>query len=107
MRHGPGAMKPPGVVSVPMVGIHKLWEFIMRFRLCFTVALLAMIVGVAPAWAGQAADSGDQQAKAPRIVAPEGNYHFSSVVDGTKVEHEFVIENRGNAPLKISRVKTG
>lgn len=78
----------------------------MKVRFCFICLLAMAAIGFTAAWAAQDTASGDQQ-KAPRIVAPEGAYHFSPVVDGTKVEHEFVIENKGNAPLKISNVKTG
>ena len=78
----------------------------MRVRFCFIGLLMMAVLGFTAAWAAQDTASGDQKAT-PRIVAPEGTYHFASVVDGTKVEHEFVIENKGNAPLKISNVKTG
>jgi hypothetical protein len=78
----------------------------MRLRFFFIGLLMMAVPGFTAAWAAQTDASTDQQT-APRIVAPEGNYHFPSVVDGAKVEHEFVIENKGNAPLKISKVKTG
>lgn len=34
------------------------------------------------------------------------DYQFSSVLDGTEVTHEFVIKNKGDALLKIEKVKT-
>jgi hypothetical protein len=38
---------------------------------------------------------------------PETSYEFSAVLDGAKVVHEFVIQNKGTATLKVDRVKTG
>lgn len=54
-----------------------------------------------------AAPAAEESAATPRAVAPERTYEFAPVVDGTKVEHDFVIENYGDAPLHIQRVKTG
>lgn len=38
---------------------------------------------------------------------PEKNFVFDKVVDGTQVAHDFKVLNKGSAPLKIERVKTG
>lgn len=79
----------------------------MRVRFCLIGLMMVAVLGFSVARAAESSKTSDQKTTTgPRIVAPEGNYHFSSVVDGTKVEHEYVIENRGNAPLKITRVKT-
>lgn len=43
----------------------------------------------------------------PSAVAPESKYAFDPVIDGTEITHDFVIQNKGNALLKIERVKTG
>ena len=74
----------------------------MKKRFWLIVLLLA-VFGPAAAWSAEKSDADT----APRIVAPEPTYQFSPVVDGATVEHDFVIENRGGAPLKISKVKTG
>jgi hypothetical protein len=42
----------------------------------------------------------------PVTVVSEMRYAFGSVVEGTEVLHDFVIRNRGNAPLNIQEVKT-
>jgi hypothetical protein len=34
------------------------------------------------------------------------DYEFSMVLDGSKITHEFVIQNKGDAILKIEKVKT-
>ena len=43
----------------------------------------------------------------PSVFVPEGRYTFSPVLDGTEVKHDFVIQNKGDAPLKIEKVRTG
>lgn len=50
---------------------------------------------------------GTQEQSAPTAVFPETSYEFSGVLDGAKVVHEFVIQNKGSAPLKVEKVKTG
>ncbi|SPD75311.1 conserved exported hypothetical protein [uncultured Desulfobacterium sp.] len=44
---------------------------------------------------------------APVAVAKISQFQFEPVVEGTVITHDFHIENTGNAPLKIERVKTG
>ena len=77
----------------------------MKVRICL-IGLLMAVLASTTAWIAEKAGAADAQA-APRIVAPEPTYLFSPVVDGTTVEHDFVIENKGDAPLKISKVKAG
>ena len=38
---------------------------------------------------------------------PETSYEFAAVLDGAKVVHEFVIQNKGTEILKVEKVKTG
>jgi hypothetical protein len=42
----------------------------------------------------------------PKIHVPEPAFQFDSVVSGQDVNHDYLLQNRGTAPLKISRVKT-
>ncbi len=42
----------------------------------------------------------------PVIHVPETAFRFDSVVSGQDVIHEYLLQNLGTAPLKISRVKT-
>jgi len=42
----------------------------------------------------------------PVAVIPDPDYEFPSVLDGTEVTHEFVIKNKGDALLKVEKVKT-
>ena len=50
---------------------------------------------------------GAQEQSSPSVAFPETSYEFSPVLDGAKVVHEFVIQNKGTAPLKVEKVKTG
>ena len=45
--------------------------------------------------------------KAPKAFLPVTKWEFEPVIDGQEVVHEFTIQNKGNAPLNIERVKTG
>jgi hypothetical protein len=49
---------------------------------------------------------GAQEDAQPSAFFPATSYEFSPVLDGTKVMHEFVIQNKGNALLKVEKVKT-
>ena len=40
----------------------------------------------------------------PKLAIPEKSFSFGKVVQGTKVEHTFVIRNKGKAPLRIEQV---
>lgn len=55
-----------------------------------TIAVLA-----APAWASAA----------PEIAVDRPTYDFGSVSQGKKVEHVFIVRNKGNAPLTIKSVR--
>jgi hypothetical protein len=50
---------------------------------------------------------GAQEDAGPVAFFPQTLYEFSPVLDGAKVVHEFVIQNKGSATLNIERVKTG
>ncbi len=43
---------------------------------------------------------------APKIFCPEPEYNFGERDESEAVEHEFVIQNQGDAPLEITNVKT-
>ena len=50
---------------------------------------------------------GAQDDAGPAAFFPQNLYEFTPVLDGAKVVHEFVIQNKGTAILNIERVKTG
>lgn len=44
---------------------------------------------------------------AAMVHFPEKMHEFEPVVEGLKVTHDFVIQNKGTAVLQIQKVKTG
>ena len=45
--------------------------------------------------------------KFPFAFLPADSYEFAPVVDGAMIIHDFVIQNKGYAPLEILKIKTG
>ena len=43
----------------------------------------------------------------PRAFLPETQYAFPPVLDGAEVLHDFILQNRGTAPLEVKKVRTG
>lgn len=43
----------------------------------------------------------------PSIVVPSNSYEFPMVTEGIQVTHDFIVQNKGDAELKIIKVKTG
>jgi hypothetical protein len=48
-----------------------------------------------------------QSSPAPSIYITESKYAFPTVIEGDEVKHDFIIQNKGDAPLIIEKVKTG
>jgi hypothetical protein len=48
-----------------------------------------------------------QTDKTPDAFVPESTHKFEKVVEGAEVTYDFVIENKGDAPLNVEKVKTG
>ncbi|MBW1726441.1 MAG: hypothetical protein JRF31_07400 [Deltaproteobacteria bacterium] len=44
---------------------------------------------------------------ASSVFVPESRYEFAPVLDGTEITHDFIVQNRGTAPLTIEKVRTG
>jgi hypothetical protein len=53
------------------------------------------------------APENDPQLLVPHLVVIESQFEFDRVLEGEEVEHDFLIENRGDAPLAIHQVRTG
>lgn len=63
------------------------------------VALVWMLIFASlPAGAGQTA------AGVPAMMVPEPVFQFSPLLEGQKVTHTFIVENRGNAVLNIPKI---
>jgi hypothetical protein len=43
----------------------------------------------------------------PSAFVPETRYKFGPVLEGTEITHDFIVQNKGAAPLKIEKVRTG
>jgi len=43
----------------------------------------------------------------PPVFVPESRYKFGPVLEGTKITHDFIVQNKGIDPLKIETVRTG
>ena len=50
--------------------------------------------------------AGQEPPKAPIAYFPEKEYIFDTVLDGTDITHDFVLQNKGAATLKIEKVAT-
>jgi hypothetical protein len=74
---------------------------ILSVRKITLMALLIFMVSVGTAWANQP----DQPA--PQLVLDQTEFSFEPVVDGALVNHDFVVQNKGDAVLNIHKVKTG
>jgi hypothetical protein len=82
----------------------------MQKRLLLT--LLAVVL-LCPAWAlaGQPdkmSATGEKEISEkghPRAVVTQMEYVFDPVFEGTRIKHDFMIENRGTAPLVIKNVR--
>jgi hypothetical protein len=66
-----------------------------------TLAAVVVMIAVGGAWADQSPQP------LPKLVIEKDSYTFDPVVDGTKVTHDFVVRNEGDADLNINKVKTG
>lgn len=74
--------------------MRKTDRFLLRLRLCLLIMSLLVSFNLF-------FPSGDEQ---PRITFKEKVKSFSKVKEGTKLRHDFVFTNTGNAPLIIKRV---
>jgi hypothetical protein len=51
------------------------------------------------------AEMPDEENK-PEAYFPENTFTFDKILEGTLVIHDFVIKNKGNAPLTVEKVKS-
>ncbi len=82
----------------------------MRYRHLSARAILLAVLAVAAlpcAVAAQPASMGSGPAPAASVLFPEKAFEFAPVIDGVKVLHDFVVQNKGSGPLLINDVRTG
>jgi len=68
----------------------------------YIFAWIFLTSGFLPAGA-LAAPKGDSVA--PKAVFIKRNHHFGEVFEGAEIKHDFVVENKGTAPLVIKSIK--
>ena len=69
--------------------------------------ITVIVVFLAATASGYGADTAATQQKTPIAHFPVSHYRFDTVVDGTDVVYDFVIQNKGSAPLDVENVRTG
>ena len=74
----------------------------MRIKIIFIAVIFFTLFSIAVSFGSET-----ETQKSPSAFFPASSYEFEQVVDGTKVMHDFIIQNKGTAPLIIERVKTG
>jgi len=77
--------------------LHMKLKFLAVFFIVFCVISFKTV-----AYGGS-----NQTPPSPSVFVPESRYTFQPVLDGTEVTHDFVIQNKGNGPLEIEKVRTG
>ena len=77
-------------------------------RIIVIGAIAALFLSGFGSYAAQSGgDPAPDSEKTPSIFLPVSQWEFDPVVDGSAVVHDFVVQNKGDAPLNISKVKTG
>jgi Protein of unknown function (DUF1573) len=66
--------------------------------------LAAFVMGLGATARLVRADDNDH-AKEPKMVVPETRYEFGTITEGHEVKHDFIVENKGQAPLIIQHVR--
>ncbi len=74
----------------------------MRFKSCFIIAIGCWFTLLTTVSVGEE----PRLEPSPSAHFPQTHYQFTSVPEGTEITHDFVIQNRGDAPLVIKNVKT-
>ena len=77
-------------------------------RMMMVLAVSALLLaGYGPSAAQSGGVPASNSEKVPSISLPVTQWEFEPVVDGSAVVHDFVVQNKGDAPLNISKVRTG
>lgn len=65
--------------------------------------LSIVCIALAPVFVSAA----DTPSFGPQAFLPESVFEFYPVVEGSRIEHRFVLHNRGDAPLAILDIESG
>jgi hypothetical protein len=74
----------------------------MRIKMIFIAVIFFTLFSIAVSFGSE-----KEAQKSPSAFFPANSYEFEQVVDGAEVMHDFIIQNKGTAPLIIEKVKTG
>ena len=74
-------------------------------RTLLAAFVLVMAFNAAPLLAAGKETGVKAAASSPLAVFPDTRYEFEPVMEGTKITHDFIIENHGDAPLVIMSVR--
>ena len=72
-------------------------------KLITCLSVLFLFISMVSIAAGQE----NQTGPFPEAVFPAPVYEFPSIVEGLSVKHDFKVQNKGSAELKIQKVRTG
>jgi hypothetical protein len=74
------------------------------------LAIFGMLAMILSGW-GMSLSIGAQvpapPSGSPAVFFPEKIFEFAPVIEGASVAHDFIVANKGNAPLLINNVRTG
>jgi hypothetical protein len=73
----------------------------------YAFLLFALMTVLAPAVFAQAPDIAQSRDLTAEITIQKTVYDFETLLEGDIAVHTFVVENTGNAPLVIKKIKTG
>ena len=76
----------------------------MKLKACLSTIVAVCVLFSAAVSIGDESKGEENQ---PVAFFQALKYEFSQVVEGTQVTHDFIIQNKGTAPLEIEKVKTG
>jgi hypothetical protein len=94
-----------------MRGLGKSMNKIFRAAILTVVSVVvtaAFSLAGTTAQPGQTLSASEIKAsldKAPKAVFPQPKFEFDPVFEGTEIEHDFVVENAGEAPLVITNIR--
>jgi len=83
------------------------------FRVTILVVFLVAVAAVF-SWAGPSAQPDNALSasqikasvdKTPQALFPQSKFNFDPVYEGTEIKHDFVVENKGDAPLVITKIR--
>ena len=73
----------------------------------FLIATIAFTLLYAVFYISTVQAEDEQGAGMPQLTVKERIHDFGTAVEGEKITHDFVLQNRGTSVLEIQKVKTG